>query len=47
VVTEYNGTLMRFPANMVAGPLGFRAAEFFTLDPAEAEAARKAPQIKF
>jgi LemA protein len=47
VVSDYNVTLMRFPANMVSGPLGFRPAEFFTLDPAEAEAAKKAPQIKF
>lgn len=47
VVSDYNTTLMRFPANVVAGSLGFRPAEFFTLDPAEAEAARKAPQVKF
>jgi LemA protein len=47
VVSDYNVTLMRFPANVVAGSLGFRPAEFFTLDPAEAEAARKAPQVKF
>jgi LemA protein len=47
VVSDYNVTLMRFPANVVAGSLGFRPAEFFALDPAEAEAARKAPQVKF
>ena len=47
VVSAFNVTLMRFPANVVGGALGFRPAEFFALDPAEAEAARKAPQVKF
>lgn len=47
VVSDFNVTLMRFPANVIAGQLGFRPAEFFALDPAEAEAARKAPQVKF
>src|SRR6516165_6014835 len=47
VVTEYNATLMRFPANIVGGMFGFKPAEFFHLDAAEAEAVKKAPQVKF
>lgn len=47
VVGDFNTTLMRFPANVIANSLGFRPAEFFALDPGEAEAARKAPQVKF
>ncbi len=47
VVTEYNTHLMRFPANMVAGMFGFRPAEFFQLDAAEAAAVREAPKVKF
>ncbi|MBI3408113.1 MAG: LemA family protein [Planctomycetes bacterium] len=47
VVSNYNTRLMSFPANMVAGTFGFRPAEFFNLDPAEAAAVRKAPQVKF
>jgi LemA protein len=47
VVTEYNTHLMRFPANIIAGMFGFRPAEFFQLDAAEAAAARQAPKVKF
>src|SRR5271166_161452 len=47
VVSQFNSALMRFPANLVAGMFGFKAAEFFQLDPAEAAAAQKAPQVKF
>lgn len=47
VVSNYNTRLMSFPANMVAGMFGFRPAEFFNLDPAEAAAVHKAPQVKF
>lgn len=46
-VTEYNTHLMRFPANMIAGMFGFRPAEFFQLDAAEAAAVREAPKVKF
>ena len=38
---------MSFPANIIAGMFGFRAAEFFQLDPAEAAAVREAPKVKF
>src|SRR6516165_7031319 len=47
VVGDYNATLMRFPANIVGGMFGFKQAEFFHLDAAEAEAVKKAPQVKF
>src|SRR5713101_4125174 len=47
VVGEFNATLMRFPANIVGGMFGFKPAEFFQIDAAEAEAVKKAPQVKF
>jgi LemA protein len=47
VVSQYNTGLMRFPANVVGGALGFRQVEFFQLDPGEAAAVRQAPQVKF
>jgi LemA protein len=47
VVGEYNATLMRFPANIVGGMFGFKPADFFQFDAAEAEAVKKAPQVKF
>jgi LemA protein len=46
-VSQYNTALMRFPANIIAGVFGFRQVEFFQLDPAEMDAVRKAPQVKF
>lgn len=47
VVSQFNGALMRFPNNIVGGMFGFKAAEFFQLDSAEAAAVQKAPQVKF
>ncbi|MCI0380996.1 MAG: LemA family protein [Gemmataceae bacterium] len=47
VVGQYNTALQRFPANIVGGMFGFRPAEFFQLDPAEAAAVRQAPKVKF
>ncbi len=47
VVSQYNGALLRFPSNILAGMFGFRQAEFFQLDAAEAAAVRQAPQVKF
>jgi LemA protein len=46
-VSVYNTTLQKFPTNIIGGICGFVAGEFFRLDPAEAAAAQKAPQIKF
>jgi LemA protein len=47
VVSQYNTTLMSCPANILAGMFGFRPAEFFQLDAAEAAAVRQAPKVKF
>lgn len=47
VVTNFNGHLQSFPANIVAGLFGFRSAEFFQLDAAEVALAREAPKVKF
>jgi hypothetical protein len=38
---------MRFPGNIIGGMFGFKPAEFFKVDEAEAEAIKKAPQVKF
>src|SRR5208283_165520 len=47
VVSQYNTSLMRFPANLIGNMFGFRQVEFFQLDAAEAAAVRQAPQVKF
>jgi LemA protein len=47
VVSQYNTALMRFPGNIVGGLFGFRVAEFFQLESAEAAAVRQAPKVKF
>jgi LemA protein len=47
VVSNYNTSLMRFPANLFASLFGFHAADFFQLDAAEAAAVREAPKVKF
>jgi LemA protein len=47
VVGDYNSSLMRFPGNIIGGMFGFKPAEFFKVDEAEAEAIKKAPQVKF
>ena len=47
VVGQYNSALMRFPANMVGGMFGFKAAEFYQLSSEEKAAVQQAPQVKF
>jgi LemA protein len=47
VVSNYNTSLQTFPSNVLGGMFGFRAADFFKLDAAEAAAVQKAPQVKF
>ena len=47
VVTQFNQALMQFPANLVAGLFGFKAADFFNLDPADAAAVKQAPKVQF
>jgi LemA protein len=46
-VSQYNSGLERFPANMIANSFGFKLAEFFKLDAAEAAQVHQAPQVKF
>jgi LemA protein len=43
VVRDLNTAIMQFPANVVAGPLGFQPREFFEA----AEAERAVPQVRF
>jgi LemA protein len=46
-VRELNVTVAQFPSNLVAGPFGFRAAEFFELDESEAAAASRPVPVAF
>jgi LemA protein len=46
-VSLYNSALQRFPGNIVGGMFGFKSADFFQLDAAEAAQVRQAPQVKF
>ncbi|CAN5258143.1 LemA family protein [soil metagenome] len=46
-VSGYNTGLQRFPSNIIANTFGFRPAEFFKLDEAEAAQVREAPKVKF
>ena len=45
--SKFNTSLMSFPANIIGGLFGFKAADFFRLDPAEEAAARQAPKVQF
>jgi LemA protein len=47
VVSQYNSGLQRFPSNMIGNMFGFKPAEFFQLDSAEAAQVRQAPHVKF
>ena len=44
VVRDYNTRIASFPANMIAGSLGFSPRQFFELD---APAERAVPEVKF
>ena len=46
-VRDLNTKIQTFPTNIFAGMLGFKIREFFEVDEAEAEAAEKAPEVKF
>lgn len=43
VVRDLNTAIMTFPANVVAGPMGFQPREFFEAAPAE----REVPRVSF
>ena len=45
--SEYNTSIQQFPANLIAGPFGFKAEEFYEVDESEREAMQKAPDVKF
>jgi LemA protein len=47
MVLSYNNKLQTFPNSLIAARFAFVRRDFFELDAAEAEAARKAPQVKF
>ncbi len=47
VVSQYNTSLLRFPANMVGNMFGFRQVEFFQLEAGERAEVRQAPKVKF
>ena len=50
ITTTWSGSTtrhMKFPSNVVGGMLGFRPADFFTLDPAQAAAVKEAPKVQF
>jgi len=44
---EYNTAVQQFPANLIAGPLGFKTEPFFELSEGEKELVEKAPEVKF
>lgn len=44
---EYNTAIQQFPANLIAGPFGFRTEPFFEVDEALQEAVSKPPEVKF
>ena len=46
-VSRYNTGLMSFPSNVIGGMFGFRPADFFQLDAAQAAAVREVPKVKF
>jgi LemA protein len=47
MVLSYNNKILMFPGSIIAGMFSFAKRGFFELDEAEAEAAKKAPQVKF
>lgn len=44
---ELNTAVQQFPANLIAGPAGFKTEPFFEMAPEEAALANKAPSVKF
>ena len=46
-VAEYNSAIQQFPAVLFAGPMGFAAAEMFTLDAEERAQTKTAPKVSF
>ena len=46
-MTDYNNAVQQFPANLIAGTLGFKTEPFYEMEPELEQAARKAPDVKF
>jgi LemA protein len=46
-VRDYNIKVESFPSNLVANQFKFSKAEFFELDPSEAEAVKQVPKVDF
>lgn len=44
---EYNTSIEQFPANLIAGPFGFKTESFYEVDEAEREVLEKAPDVSF
>ncbi len=47
VVRDYNISITKFPAILIANMLGFAKKDFFELDEKEMEAVKKAPKVNF
>jgi LemA protein len=47
VVQNFNTSLMSFPANIFGALFGFKPADFFQVDAAEAAAVKQAPKVQF
>ncbi len=45
--SEYNTAIQQFPANLIAGRLGFKTEEFYEIEDDERETMEKAPDVKF
>ena len=45
--SELNTAIQQFPANLIAGPFGFKTEEFYEVDDAEREVMEQAPDVKF
>lgn len=45
--SELNTAIEQFPANLIAGPFGFKQEPFFELSEAETAAVREPPKVKF
>jgi LemA protein len=46
-VGEYNASIQRFPAVLIAGGMGFASRDFFDVGPEGRAALQTAPQVKF
>ncbi len=45
--SEYNTAIEQFPANLIAGRLGFQKSEFYEVEEEEREVMEKAPDVSF